>query len=93
VSVTTSNDLPDLNTLRDLTANALMKAGHIVAAQLLVEGTWTVEESNLRIEIAPLGKKALARVMNDAAENIIHRELQRIGTPMRFVVIPRHPLH
>jgi DNA polymerase-3 subunit gamma/tau len=35
-----------------------------------------------------LGKKMLALTVNAAAEKIIRQELQRLGAPTRFMVVP-----
>jgi DNA polymerase-3 subunit gamma/tau len=74
--------------LRQAIVSALDAAGHGSAAQLLGAGTWSVEGSNLRIEAPGMGKKMLSLTVNAAAEKIIRQELQRLGGPARFLVIP-----
>ena len=48
---------------------------------------WTLDGS-LRIEVPGIGKKMLALTINAAAEKIIRQELQRLGAPARFLVVP-----
>ena len=66
---------------------ALDIAGHASAAQLLGAASWTQDGSSLRIE-ASMGKKMLSLTVNAAAEKIIRQELQRLGAPARFLVVP-----
>ncbi len=68
--------------------SALADAGHASAAQLLGAGTWTLDGSNLRIEVAGMGKKMLSLTVNAAAEKIIRLEIQKLGGPARFLVVP-----
>ena len=35
-----------------------------------------------------MGKKMLALTVNAAAEKIIRQELQRLGAPTRFLIVP-----
>jgi len=42
----------------------------------------------MRIEVPGMGKKMLALTVNAAAEKIIKQEMQRLGGPARFMVIP-----
>jgi DNA polymerase-3 subunit gamma/tau len=67
---------------------ALAAAGHGSAAQLLGSGAWIIDGGNLRIEVALMSKKMLALTVNAAAEKIIKQELQRLGGPGRFLVVP-----
>jgi DNA polymerase-3 subunit gamma/tau len=67
---------------------ALVEGGHVSAAQLLGAGAWTLDGGSLRIEVAGMGKKMLALTINAAAEKIIRQELQRLGAPSRFLVVP-----
>ncbi len=55
---------------------------------MLNTGSWTQEGSSLRIEVPGMGKKMLALTVNAAAEKIIRQELQRLGAPSRFMVVP-----
>jgi hypothetical protein len=86
-AVPASVDL-NLDTVRDAVGAALMKAGHGSAAQLLGSGVWTLEGASIRIEVAGTSKKLLALAINAAAEKIIRQELQRLGAPTRFMVVP-----
>jgi DNA polymerase-3 subunit gamma/tau len=79
---------PSAETLRQPIISALAAAGHGTAAQLLSAGTWTIDGSNLRIEAPGLGKKMLSLTVNAAAEKVIRTELQRLGGPARFLVVP-----
>ncbi len=47
-----------------------------------------LETSSLRIEVPGVGKKMLTLTVNAAAEKIIRQELQRLGAPSRFMVVP-----
>ena len=79
---------PSIEAIRHAVGSALVVAGHVSAAQLLGSGTWNLDGSNLRIEVAAIGKKMLALTINAAAEKIIRQELQRLGAPTRFLVVP-----
>ena len=68
--------------------SALAQQGHASASQLISTGRFTLEATNLRIEVPGLGKKMLALTVNAAAEKIIKQELQRLGGPNRFMVLP-----
>jgi DNA polymerase III subunit gamma/tau len=79
---------PTVETLRLAIISALADAGHATAAQLLGSGVWTLDVSNLRIEVAGMGKKMLSLTVNAAAEKIMRQEMQRLGGPARFLVVP-----
>ncbi|HWG21447.1 MAG TPA: DNA polymerase III subunit gamma/tau [Terracidiphilus sp.] len=79
---------PTVDALRQGVVAALANAGHPSASQLLGAGNWTVDGANLRIEVAGLGKKMLSLTVNAAADKIIRQELQRLGGPARFLIIP-----
>jgi DNA polymerase III subunit gamma/tau len=79
---------PGVETLRLSVISALADAGHASAAQLLGGGAWSLDGSNLRIEVAGMGKKMIALTVNAAAEKTIRQELQRLGAPARFLVVP-----
>ncbi len=79
---------PEAESLRHGVCAALANGGHDSAAQLLGAGTWTVEGTNLRIDVANMGKKMLSLTVNAAAEKIIRQELQRLGAPARFLIVP-----
>ncbi|HMG85700.1 MAG TPA: DNA polymerase III subunit gamma/tau [Terracidiphilus sp.] len=66
----------------------LAQNGHASASQLLSTARFTLEATSLRIEVPGIGKKMLALTVNPAAEKIIKQDLQRIGAPARFMVIP-----
>ena len=67
---------------------ALGQQGHASASQLISTARFTLEPTSLRIEVPGIGKKMLALTVNAAAEKIIKQELQRLGGPARFMVIP-----
>lgn len=81
-------EAPDSETLRSAISAALAAAGHATAAQLLGSGAWTQDGATLRIEVAGMGKKMLSLTVNAGAEKIIRQELQRLGAPARFMVVP-----
>lgn len=49
---------------------------------------WTLDGASLRIEVAAMGKKMLTLTVNAAAEKIIRQQLQQMGAPTRFLVVP-----
>jgi len=79
---------PSIETLRLAVISALADGGHATAAQILGAGSWSVDGPSLRIEVAGMGKKMLSLTVNAAAEKIIRQELQRLGAPARFLIIP-----
>ncbi len=81
-------EAPNIETLRLAVISALADGGHATAAQLLGAGAWSIEGTGLRIEVAGMGKKMLSLTVNAAAEKIIRQELQRLGAPSRFLVVP-----
>jgi DNA polymerase-3 subunit gamma/tau len=83
-----SGSAPTVEVLRHAVGMALVNAGHNSAAQLLGTATWVLETSSLRIEVPGVGKKMLSLTVNAAGEKIIRQELQRLGAPSRFMVVP-----
>jgi DNA polymerase-3 subunit gamma/tau len=83
-----SASLPSIESIRHAVGCALVEGGHVSAAQLLGAGAWMMDGAGLHIEVAGMGKKMLALTVNAAAEKIIRQELQRLGAPTRFLVIP-----
>ena len=79
---------PAVDALRQAVKIALAAGGHASAAQLLGAASWTQDGSSLRIEASGMGKKMLSLTVNAAAEKIIRQELQRLGAPARFLVVP-----
>jgi DNA polymerase III subunit gamma/tau len=79
---------PSADALREAVVQALTAAGHSSASQLLGAGTWTLDGTSLRIEVAAMGKKMLNLTVNAAAEKIIRQQLQQQGAPTRFLVVP-----
>ena len=83
-----SGAAPTIDSLRPAVGSALVNAGHGSAAQLLGSGSWVLDSASLRIEVPGVGKKMLTLTVNAAAEKIIRLELQRLGAPARFMVVP-----
>jgi DNA polymerase III subunit gamma/tau len=81
-------DAPGVDALRGAVVQGLADGGHNSAATLLGAANWVLDAGNLRIEVAGLGKKMLALTVNQAAEKIIRAELQKVGGPGRFMVVP-----
>ncbi len=79
---------PAVEASRQAIVAALTAGGHASAAQLLGAASWTQEGSSLRIEASGMGKKMLSLTVNAAAEKIIRQELQKLGAPARFLVVP-----
>jgi DNA polymerase III subunit gamma/tau len=67
---------------------ALAQQGHASASKLISTARFTLEATSLRIEVPGISKKMLALTVNAAAEKIVKQELQRLGGPARFMVIP-----
>ena len=87
-AVIPASGMPSMETLRTTISTALVEAGHDSAGQLLGTGSWSLDGSQLRIEVAGMGKKMIALTVNAAAEKILRQELQRLGGPSRFMVVP-----
>jgi len=83
-----TNGALTVETLRLAVISALADAGHASAAQLLGAGAWALDGSGLRIEVASIGKKMLNLTVNAAAEKIMRQEMQRLGAPSRFLIVP-----
>ena len=79
---------PSIESIRHAIGSALVEAGHESAAQLLGAAAWAIDGASLRIETVGMGKKMLALTINAAAEKIIRQELQRLGAPTRFLIVP-----
>jgi DNA polymerase III subunit gamma/tau len=82
------NEALTVETLRLAVISALADAGHASAAQLLGAGAWALDGSGLRIEVASIGKKMLSLTVNAAAEKLMRQEMQRLGAPSRFLIVP-----
>ena len=79
---------PNMESLRHAIGSALVDSGHQTAAELLGSAAWNLDGASLRIEVPGVGKKMLNLTVNAAAEKIIRQELQRLGAPTRFLVVP-----
>jgi DNA polymerase-3 subunit gamma/tau len=79
---------PSVDSLKQAVTAALTNGGHNSAGQLLGAAAWNLDGSSLRIEVPGVGKKMLSLTVNAAAEKIIRQELQRLGAPSRFMVVP-----
>jgi DNA polymerase-3 subunit gamma/tau len=87
-AVTSPQEVPSEDAIRAAVVAALAVGGHASASQLLGIAAWIVDGASIRIEVPGLGKKMLALTVNAAAEKIIRQELQRLGAPARFMVVP-----
>ena len=79
---------PDPDQVKLALVTALTRQGHDSASQLISTGRLTLEATNLRIEVPGIGRKMLSLTVNAAAEKIIRQELQKLGGPARFMVLP-----
>jgi DNA polymerase III subunit gamma/tau len=78
----------DAEAVKHAIVASLTQQGHPSASQLISTARFTLESTSLRIEVPGIGKKMLALTVNGAGEKIIKQELQRLGGPARFMVIP-----
>jgi len=78
----------DGETAKQAIVAALAQQGHASASQLISTARFSLEATSLRIEVPGIGKKMLALTVNAAAEKIVKQEMQRLGGPARFMVIP-----
>ncbi|HEX8712799.1 MAG TPA: DNA polymerase III subunit gamma/tau [Terracidiphilus sp.] len=78
----------DSDSLRAAVVAALTEGGHASAGQLLGTAAFVTSGSSLRIEVPGVGKKMLGVMVNAGAEKILRTELQRLGAPARFMVVP-----
>jgi DNA polymerase-3 subunit gamma/tau len=83
-----SGAAPSTESLREAIGETLTKEGHASAAQLLSTGIWRLDGASLRIEVPGMSNKMLSLTVNASAEKIIRQELQRLGAPTRFMVVP-----
>jgi DNA polymerase-3 subunit gamma/tau len=83
-----STETPSLESIRHTIGTALVEAGHVSAAQLLGASNWNLDSSSLRIEVPGIGKKMLSLTINPNTEKLIRQQLQRLGAPTRFLIVP-----
>lgn len=83
-----SSETPSLESIRHTIGTALVEAGHVSAAQLLGAANWNLDGASLRIEVPGIGKKMLALTVNANTEKLIRQQLQRLGAPTRFLIVP-----
>jgi DNA polymerase-3 subunit gamma/tau len=86
--VAAPQEAPSVEYVRQAIVSALAAAGHASASTLLGSASWTLDGSSLRIEVPGIGKRMLSLTVNAAGEKIIRTELQRLGAPTRFMVLP-----
>jgi hypothetical protein len=79
---------PAVSSWRSAIGSALIAAGHSSAAQLLAASKWSIDGASLRIEVPGVGKKMLALTVNAAAEKVVRQELEQLGAPVRFTIVP-----
>ncbi len=77
----------NIDSIRDSVAQALDTAGHSTAATLAGNGRWSQDGNNLRIEVAAR-TRMIGLTFNAEAEKIIRKQLQSIGAPTRFLILP-----
>jgi DNA polymerase-3 subunit gamma/tau len=77
-----------VESLRTAIVSSLAAQGFDSASNCLATAAWSIDGSNLRIEVAGMGKKMLSLTVNAAAEKTIRQELNRLGGPARFLVVP-----
>ena len=87
-AATSVGGAPDAEEAKQAIVTALAKQGHASASQLISTARFTLEATSLRIEVPGIGKKMLALTVNNSAEKIVKQEMQRLGGPSRFMVIP-----
>ena len=80
--------VPTVESLRNAIVTALAAQGHSSVAQRLNASAWSLDGANLRVEVPEIGKKALGVYIADAVQKIFRQELQRLGGPARFLVVP-----
>lgn len=83
-----STEAQDISSVQEAVSHALESAGHVSAAQLLRNATWSNDNGSLRIEVNGMGRKMLALTVNAAAERSIEAALAKMGLPKRFLVLP-----
>lgn len=81
-------EAPSLESIRHTIGTALVEGGHVSAAQLLGAANWNLDGSSLRIEVPGIGKKMLSLTINANTEKLIRQQLQRLGAPTRFLIVP-----
>jgi DNA polymerase-3 subunit gamma/tau len=81
-------EAPSLESIRHTIGSALVEAGHVSAAQLLGAANWILDGASLRIEVPGIGKKMLALTVNANTEKLVRQQLQRLGAPTRFLIVP-----
>jgi DNA polymerase III subunit gamma/tau len=84
----TPTGTPTIDSLRAAAVAALAAQEHSAVAQRLSTAAWTIDGANLRIEVPDIGKKTLAVYMTEPVQKILRQELQRLGGPARFLVVP-----
>ena len=74
--------------VREAVVAALATGGHASAAQLLGSGEWKLDSAGVHVVVPGMGKKMLSLTVNAEAEKIFRKELQRLGAPPKFVIVP-----
>jgi len=74
--------------VREAVVAALATGGHASAAQLLGSGEWKLDSASVHVVVPGMGKKMLSLTVNAEAEKIFRKELQRLGAPPKFVIVP-----
>ncbi len=76
-----------IDPIRASVVQSLTTGGHSTAAILLEDGKWTLEPSQVRIEVG--AKATMIRItFNAQAEKLIRAGLTQAGAPSRFLIVP-----
>jgi len=87
-SASASASVLSVEAIQTVIVNALSNANHGSAAQLLGTSSFALDGASLRIEVPGVGKKMISLTINAAAEKLMRQEMQKLGGPTRFTVVP-----
>jgi len=78
---------PDLDRIREAVVAALTRDGHETAANLIHQGTWTLQGGNIRVEVA-VRKAMLGLTVNAEAEAIARKAMRAVGAMQKIAFFP-----
>jgi DNA polymerase-3 subunit gamma/tau len=78
---------PDLDRIREAVAGALAGEGHDTAANLILQGAWTLQGGNIQVEVA-VRKTMLALTVNAEAEAIARKAMRSVGATQKIAFVP-----
>jgi DNA polymerase-3 subunit gamma/tau len=78
---------PDLDRIREAVARALAGEGHETAANLILQGAWTLQGGNIQVEVA-VRKTMLALTVNAEAEAIARKAMRSVGATQKIAFVP-----